>query len=160
MLVRRDGANISRLKGGKTDALYEDRLVHDVDSHLMEMQIVRILAEKSLLGRFLEHPNLGVRVGNRLAVEGLERTRGRFFAAAGENIMLRKNYDAQAFLRMIARRYRSYRGGRQLVFTTFCLGNLALTSQRYGPVLRSDCAQRMMTDFGSVDKRLLTATYR
>ena len=39
----------------------ENRLVHDADSHLMEMSdCLNPYFEKSLLGRFLEHPNLGV----------------------------------------------------------------------------------------------------
>ena len=48
----------------------EDRLVHDADSHLMELSdCLNPYFESSLLKRFLEHPNLGVRVGSRLAVE-------------------------------------------------------------------------------------------
>ena len=86
----------------------ENRLVHDADSHLMEMSdCLNPYFEKSLLGRFLEHPNLGVRVGNRLAMEEAQKRQEDeiFRAAAGENIMLRKNYDAQGpSLRMTARR--------------------------------------------------------
>ena len=81
----------------------ENRLVHDADSHLMEMSdCLNPYFEKSLLGRFLEHPNLGVRVGNRLAMEEAQKRQEDeiFRAAAGENIMLRKNYDAQgAFIK-------------------------------------------------------------
>ena len=71
----------------------ENRLVHDADSHLMEMSnCLNPYFEKSLLGRFLEHPNLGVRVGNRLAVEEAQNRQKdeAFRASAAENIMLRK----------------------------------------------------------------------
>ena len=45
----------------------ENRLVHDADSHLMEMSdCLDPYFESSLLKRFLDHPNLGVRVGNRI----------------------------------------------------------------------------------------------
>ena len=48
----------------------DGRLVHDADSHLMEMSdCLNPYFEKNLLRRFLDHPNLGVRVGNRLAIE-------------------------------------------------------------------------------------------
>ena len=80
----------------------ENRLVHDADSHLMEMSdCLNPYFEKDLLRRFLDHPNLGVRVGNRLAIEDAQKRQRdeEFRADAGKNIMLRKNYDAQgAFL--------------------------------------------------------------
>ena len=81
----------------------ENRLIHDADSHLMEMSdCLNPYFEKSLLARFLEHPNLGVRVGSRLAAEDAQKRQedALFRASAGENIMLRKNYEAQgAFLK-------------------------------------------------------------
>ncbi|MEK9911806.1 MAG: hypothetical protein VW707_08325, partial [Candidatus Puniceispirillum sp.] len=87
--------NISAKSRGRANMAYiENRLVHDADSHLMEMSdCLNPYFEKSLLNRFLEHPNLGVRVGNRLAIEdALKRQEDQVFrASAGENIMLRKN---------------------------------------------------------------------
>ena len=80
----------------------EGRLVHDADSHLMEMSdCLNPYFEQSLLKRFLDHPNLGVRLGNRLATEDAQKRQqdAAFRAGAAENIMLRKNYEAQgAFL--------------------------------------------------------------
>ena len=106
----------------------ENRLVHDADSHLMEMSdCLNPYFEKSLLTRFLEHPNLGVRVGNRLAIEDAQKRQedALFRASAGENIMLRKNYEAQgAFLKADRPAAIDHIGvASQLVFTTFCLGN-------------------------------------
>ena len=51
----------------------ENRLVHDADSHLMEMSdCLNPYFEQNLLQRFLAHPNLGVRVGN-LAIEDAQK---------------------------------------------------------------------------------------
>ena len=144
----------------------EDRLVHDADSHLMEMSnCLDPYFEKSLLKRFQEHPNLGVRVGNRLAVEDAQKRQQdeTFRAGASENIMLRKNYDAQgAFLPQDRPAAIDEIGvASQLVFTTFCLGNFGFDQSDdrelcYGAATAHN---RMMTDFCSVDKRLLSTAY-
>ena len=71
----------------------ENRLVHDADSHLMEMSdCLNPYFEKSLLARFLEHPNLGVRVGSRLAVEDAQK---RQEDALFRRIGWRKHHVAQ-----------------------------------------------------------------
>ena len=106
----------------------DSRLVHDADSHLMEMSdCLDPYFEKTLLKRFLDHPNLGVRVGNRLAIEdALKRQQDEEFrAGAADNIMLRKNYDAEgAFLNQDRPSAVDHIGvASQLVFTPFCLGN-------------------------------------
>jgi predicted TIM-barrel fold metal-dependent hydrolase len=144
----------------------ENRIVHDADSHLMEMSdCLNPYFEKSLLKRFLEHPNLGVRVGNRLAIEDAQKRQAdeAFRAGASENIMLRKNYDAQgAFLREDRPPAIDQIGvASQLVFTTFCLGNFGFdqsddTALCYGTATAHN---RMMTDFCSVDERLLATAY-
>ena len=81
----------------------DNGLVHDADSHLMEMSdCLDPYFEGRLLKRFLDHPNLGVRLGNRLEVEdALKRQQDEEFrVGAADNIMLRKNYDAEgAFLK-------------------------------------------------------------
>jgi predicted TIM-barrel fold metal-dependent hydrolase len=144
----------------------ENRLVHDADSHLMEMSdCLNPYFEKSLLARFLEHPNLGVRVGSRLAVEDAQKRQedALFRASAGENIMLRKNYEAQgAFLKDDRPAAIDHIGvASQLVFTTFCLGNFGFDQSGdidlcFGAATAHN---RMMTDFCSVDKRLLATAY-
>ena len=144
----------------------ENRLVHDADSHLMEMSdCLNPYFEKDLLRRFLDHPNLGVRVGNRLAIEDAQKRQRdeEFRADAGKNIMLRKNYDAQgAFLKEDRPAAVDHIGAAsQLVFTTFCLGNFG-SDQVGDPDLCYGTAtahNRMMTDFCSVDKRLLATAY-
>jgi len=142
------------------------RLVHDADSHLMEMSdCLDPYFEKTLLKRFLDHPNLGVRVGNRLSIEdALKRQQDEEFrAGAADNIMLRKNYDAEgAFLKQDLPSAVDHIGvASQLVFTTFCLGNFGFDQSDdlelcYGA---ADAHNRMMTDFCSVDKRLLATAY-
>ena len=144
----------------------DSRLVHDADSHLMEMSdCLDPYFEKTLLKRFLDHPNLGVRVGNRLAIEhALKRQQDEEFrAGAADNIMLRKNYDAEgAFLKEDRSSAVDHIGvASQLVFTTFCLGNFGFDQSDdlelcYGA---ADAHNRMMTDFCSVDKRLLATAY-
>ena len=147
-------------------AYIEGRLVHDADSHLMEMSdCLNPYFEKALLKRFLEHPNLGVRVGNRLAVEDAQKRQqdDAFRAGAAENVMLRKNYDAPgAFLQQDRPEAVDNIGvASQLVFTTFCLGNFGFDQSGdmalcYGAATAHN---RMMTDFCSIDKRLLATAY-
>ncbi len=144
----------------------EGRLVHDADSHLMELSdCLNPYFDSKLLKRFLEHPNLGVRVGNRLAIEDAQKRQEEeaFRAAAEENIMLRKNYDAQgAFLQADRPAAVDHIGvASQLVFTTFCLGNFGFDQTDdmelcYGAATAHN---RMMTDFCTVDKRLLATAY-
>ncbi|MBO6655417.1 MAG: amidohydrolase family protein [Pseudomonadales bacterium] len=144
----------------------EERLVHDADSHLMEMtDCLDPYFEKSLLKRYREHPNLGVRVANRLETEEAEKRQQdeAFRSGAGENIMLRKNYDAQgAFLQADRPAAVDHLGvASQLVFTTFCLGNFGFDQSNdmalcYGA---ADAHNRMMTDFCRIDKRLLATAY-
>lgn len=144
----------------------ENQLVHDADSHLMEMDdCLDPYFEQKLLNRFRSHPNVGVRVGNRLAVEDAQKRQQdeSFRASAAENIMLRKNYDAQgAFLQADRPAAVDEIGvASQLVFTTFCLGNFGFDQSDdmelcYGAATAHN---RMMTDFCSVDKRLLATAY-
>ena len=144
----------------------DGRLVHDADSHLMEMSdCLNPYFEKNLLRRFLDHPNLGVRVGNRLAIEDAQKRQQdkTFRARAGENIMLRKNYDAHgAFLQADRPAAIDHIGvASQLVFTTFCLGNFGFDQGNdldlcFGA---ADAHNRMMTEFCSIDKRLLATAY-
>lgn len=144
----------------------EGRLVHDADSHLMEMSdCLDPYFEKKLLDRFRSHPNLGVRVGNEPSdEEALKRQQDEAFRASAEaNIMLRKNKDALgAFLSADRPAAVDHIGvTSQLVFTTFCLGNFGFDQGDdmdlcYGA---ADAHNRMMTDFCSVDKRLLATAY-
>jgi predicted TIM-barrel fold metal-dependent hydrolase len=100
-----------------------------------------------------------------LAIEDAQKRQRdeEFRADAGKNIMLRKNYDAQgAFLKEDRPAAVDHIGAAsQLVFTTFCLGNFGF-DQVGDPDLCYGTAtahNRMMTDFCSVDKRLLATAY-
>ena len=144
----------------------ENRLVHDADSHLMEMSdCLNPYFESAMLKRFLDHPNLGVRVGNRLAVEEAQQRQAdeAFRAGAADNIMLRKNYDAQgAFLQSDRPAAIDAIGvASQLVFTTFCLGNFGFDQGDDMALCYAAATahNRMMTDFCSVDPRLLATAY-
>lgn len=147
-------------------AYIENRLVHDADSHLMELSdCLNPYFERDLLRRFLEHPNVGVQVGNRQAVEEARKRQedAAFRADAGEQIMLRKNYEAHgAFLQADRPAAVDHIGvASQLVFTTFCLGNFGFDQSGdkalcYGAATAHN---RMMTDFCSVDRRLLATAY-
>lgn len=147
-------------------AYIENRLVHDADSHLMELSdCLNPYFERDLLQRFLEHPNVGVQVGNRQAVEEARKRQedATFRASAEAQIMLRKNYDAHgAFLQADRPAAVDHIGvASQLVFTTFCLGNFGFDQSGdkalcYGAAMAHN---RMMTDFCSVDRRLLATAY-
>ena len=86
-----------------------------------------------------------------------------FRAGAGENLMLRKNYEALgAFSREDRSRTIDLLGfASQLVFTTFCLGNFGL--DQGGDIdlcyAAASAHNRMMTDFCAVDRRLLATAY-
>ena len=139
-------------------AYIENRLVHDADSHLMELSdCLNPYFERDLLQRFLEHPNVGVQVGNRQAVEEARKRQedATFRASAEAQIMLRKNYDAHgAFLQADRPAAVDHIGvASQLVFTTFCLGNFGFDQSGdkalcYGAAMAHN---RMMTDFCSVE---------
>ncbi|MEM1435544.1 MAG: amidohydrolase family protein [Pseudomonadota bacterium] len=144
----------------------EDRLVHDADSHLMELSdCLNPFFEQKLLKRFLAHPNLGVRVGNQRAVEeAVQRQADESFrAGAAQNIMLRKNYDAEgAFLKQDRPAAVDHLGvASQLVFTTFCLGNFGFDQSDDKALCYGAAAahNRMMTDFCAIDRRLLATAY-
>jgi uncharacterized protein len=148
-------------------AYVEGRIVHDADSHLMEMtDCLDPYFERSMLERFRATP------GYRFAA-----TRGRrddtgmrarqadpaFREASDANILLRKNYEAMgAFLSADRPRALDLLGfASQLVFTTFCLGNFGLDRGEDLDLAyaAADAHNRMMTGFCAVDRRLLAVAY-
>lgn len=147
-------------------AYVNGRLVHDADSHLMELSdCLNPYFEQRLLTRYLESE------GYRLRSDRRDRP-GRshaahedptFRAGVDANILLRKNYEAHGAFRAQDRPHALDLMGfaSQLVFTTFCLGNFGFDqgddlSLAYGA---ADAHNRMMTDFCSVDRRLLATAY-
>ncbi len=147
-------------------AYIEGRLVHDADSHLMEMSdCLDDYFEKALLDRYHALPGFGVRVGaNDWIADAKKRQADPVFRAdIDANIMLRKNYEAHgAFLKDDRPKALDLLGvASQLVFTTFCLGNFGIDQSDdmelcYGA---ADAHNRMMTDFCAVDRRLLATAY-
>jgi predicted TIM-barrel fold metal-dependent hydrolase len=142
------------------------RLIHDADSHLMELDdCLDAYFEPRLLARF--HDSAGYRAA---LARNLRPGRSReahadagFRAGVDANILLRKNYEAHgAFIAADRPHALDLLGfASQLVFTTFCLGNFGLDR---GDDLElayaaAQAHNRMLTDFCSVDRRLLATAY-
>lgn len=147
-------------------AYIEGRLVHDADSHLMELSdCLDPYFEKNLLPRYRALDAVGVKIGNGRWEDKARTVQGdpAFRGGIDENIMLRKNYEAHgAFLVEDRPKALDLIGvASQLVFTTYCLGNFGLDQGSdmelcYGA---ASAHNRMMTDFCNVDKRLLATAY-
>lgn len=143
-----------------------NRLIHDADSHLMELDdCLDPYFEQALLKRF--HASDAYRAKQTI---GLRPGRSRqahaepaFRAGAQANIWLRKNYEAQgAFLAPDRPAALDALGfASQLVFTTFCLGNFGFDQGDDMTLCYAAAGahNRMMTDFCSVDRRLLATAY-
>ena len=147
-------------------AYVENRIIHDADSHLMELgNCLDPFFEKALLQRFHENPTYQSKVGDGqwAASARTKQADETFRAGVASNIMLRKDYEAHgAFLAADRPAALDHMGfASQLVFTTFCLGNFGLDQ---GPDMElcyatATAHNRMMTDFCSVDHRLLATAY-
>ena len=147
-------------------AYVEGRLIHDADSHLMEMgDCLDPYFEKALLARYHDLPVYKKKIGNNRWAEKAQAIQAdaEFRASVDETIMLRKNYEAHgAFLRDDRPRALDLMGfASQLVFTTFCLGNFGLDQSDDMELCYAAASahNRMMTDFCSIDRRLLATAY-
>ena len=147
-------------------AYVQDQIVHDADSHLMELPdcLDPYFAAK-MLARYHALPIYKHKLGKPGWAEAARRQHEDpdFRAGAEENILLRKNQAALGAFRSDDRpKAIDYLGfASQLVFTTFCLGNFQL---EYGDDVdlayaAATAHNRMMTDFCSVDRRLLATGY-
>ena len=142
------------------------RLIHDADSHLMELDdCLDPYFEAALLPRY--HACAGYKVqtsrGLRPGRSPEAHADPAFRASVATNILLRKNHEAHgSFLRADRPEALNLLGfASQLVFTTFCLGNFGLDQ---GDDLAlcyaaADAHNRMLTDFCAVDERLLATAY-
>ena len=142
------------------------RLIHDADSHLMELDdCLDEHFQPSLLARlhgcagYLAKRSANLRPGGSRAAHA----DAAFRAGAQANILLRKNYEAQgAFVAADRPAALDALGfASQLVFTTYCLGNFGL-DQGSDMALCYGAAQahnRMMSTFCAVDPRLLATAY-
>ena len=143
----------------------EGRVVHDADSHLMEMpDCLDPYLDAKARAAYDELPKLKAwpRDGKLPQWARAKHDDPEFRAGAGAAIMLRKNYEALgAFRREDRPRALDLMGvASQLVFTTWCLGNFGLDDT--DPPLAYATARahnRMMADFCSVDRRLLGTAY-
>ncbi|MFM9862812.1 MAG: amidohydrolase family protein [Micropepsaceae bacterium] len=141
------------------------RLIHDADSHLMELADclddfleAKHRADYDALPKLQAWPRDGKWVKDARA----KQTDAAFREGAAENILLRRNYEALgAFQREDRPRALNELGfASQLVFTTWCLGNFGLDATN--PNLAYGTAQahnRMMAAFCSVDRRFLPTAY-
>ncbi len=144
----------------------EGRIIHDADSHLMELpDCLDDYFDPKLRGRYHDLPIYRHKLGKPGWAEEARRQHEdpQFRAGAEANILLRKNQQALgAFRRDDRPKAIDYLGfASQLVFTTFCLGNFQL---EYGDDVdlayaAATAHNRMMTDFCSVDRRLLATGY-
>jgi len=144
----------------------QDRIVHDADSHLMELpDCLDPWFDPALKSAFHALPAFQRKFG---PVGWADKARSRqqdpaFRAGAVENILLRKNQEALgAFSREDRPAAIDALGfASQLVFTTFCLGNFGLDegSDMALCYAAAQAHNRMMTDFCQVDRRLLATAY-
>jgi uncharacterized protein len=144
----------------------ENRVVHDADSHLMELPDAldefleaRFRASYDALPKLRKHPR-----DSAYAAEARAKQNDPLFrSSADENILLRKNYEALgSFKREDRPRALDDLGfASQLIFTTWCLGNFDLDQS--GDVglcyAVAQAHNRMMSAFCSVDRRFLGTAY-
>lgn len=144
----------------------ENRVVHDADSHIMELpdMLDEFLGQK-YLSRYEALPKLTreVRRGEFARAARAKQDDHQFRADAVDHILLRKNYEALgAFKREDRPRALDALGfTSQLVFTTWCLGNFGLDHSEDVELcyVMADAHNRMMQEFCSVDRRLLATAY-
>jgi predicted TIM-barrel fold metal-dependent hydrolase len=143
-----------------------DRVVHDADSHLMELEdCLDPYFDRKMLAAFHDLPSYRHKVGDGRWSASARRKQDdpAFRAGDAENILLRKNHEALGSFRRADRPQALDLLGfaSQLVFTTFCLGNFGL-DENGPPGLCYAAAQahnRMMIDFCSIDRRFLATAY-
>ena len=143
-----------------------DSIVHDADSHLMELPDSldayldsKARAQYDLLPKLHRQPRNAAYVQRARA----QHDDPAFRALANEQIMLRKNYEALGAFRPEDRRQALDQLGfaSQIVFTTWCLGNFDLDQSGDVPLCYAVARahNRMMTDFCAADRRLLSTAY-
>ena len=147
-------------------AYVQDRIVHDADSHLMELEdCLDPYFDRRLLAAFHDLPSYRHKVGDGRwsAAARHKQDDATFRAGDSENILLRKNYEALGAFRRADRPQALDLLGfaSQLVFTTFCLGNFGLDDSGQVDLCyaAAQAHNRMMTDFCSVDRRFLATAY-
>jgi predicted TIM-barrel fold metal-dependent hydrolase len=144
----------------------ENRVVHDADSHLMELPDAldefleaRFRARYDALPKLIKLP----RDADYVRQARAQHDDAQFRKAADENILLRKNYEALGSFRREDRPRALDQLGftSQLIFTTWCLGNFDLDHSPDVDLCYAAARahNRMMSAFCSVDRRLLATAY-
>jgi len=140
------------------------RIIHDADSHLMELpDVLDPYLDPKFRSAYGALPKLAKREDGYAAQAKANHADPAFRESADANIMLRKNYDAMgAFLREDRPRALDQLGfASQLVFTTWCLNNFGLerADQAELAYAMATAHNRMMAEFTSVDRRFLGTAY-
>ncbi len=146
-------------------AYVENRIVHDADSHLMELtDCLDAFLDPKYRAAYDDLPKVRAwpRDGKLVKHANKLHDDPEFLGGAEANILLRKNYEALGAFRKQDRPAALDHLGfaSQLIFTTWCLGNFALDDAN--PELAYATAQahnRMMADFCSIDRRFLGTGY-
>jgi predicted TIM-barrel fold metal-dependent hydrolase len=142
----------------------EGQTVHDADSHIMELPgTINAYVDPKVREAFIEKAGAKAQSAHWSTAAQAKHDDPEFKAGAEANILLRKNYEALGAFRADDRpKTLDYLGfTSQLVFTTACLSNFGL-EQRGEVELAIEAARahnRMMTEFCSVDRRLLATGY-
>jgi predicted TIM-barrel fold metal-dependent hydrolase len=145
-------------------AYVEGQTVHDADSHVMELPgTVARYVDPRFRDAFVEKAGKKAQSAHWSEKFVAQHDDPQFQAGAEANVLLRKNYEALGAFRADDRpKTLDYLGfTSQLVFTTDCLSNFGL-EQKGEVELALEAARahnRMMTEFCSVDRRLLATGY-
>ena len=142
----------------------EGQTIHDADSHVMELPgTINRYLPANLRAEFAEKTGRGDESPHWSTKAQAQHEDAEFMAGAEANVLLRKNYEALGAFKASDRpKTLDYLGfASQLVFTTACLSNFGL-EQKGEVALAVETARahnRMMTEFCSVDRRLLATGY-
>ena len=145
-------------------AYVEGQTIHDADSHIMELPgALNSFIDPKYRPAFIEKTGAESKLFEYFANAAAQHDDPEFRAGAEANLLLRKNHAALgSFLsqdRVAALDHLGF--ASQLVFTTACLSNFGL-EQMSEVELSIEAARahnRMMTQFCSVDRRLLATGY-
>ncbi|HEX7885941.1 MAG TPA: amidohydrolase family protein [Phenylobacterium sp.] len=142
----------------------EGQTVHDADSHVMELpDSIAPYVDPAFRQRFVELTSARAIVLDGAREAEAQQDDPEFRAGDEANLLLRKNYQALGAFRARdrPRALDLFGFASQLVFTTSALNNFGL--EQMGEVeLAVESARahnRMMTEFCSVDRRLLATGY-
>lgn len=142
------------------------RVIHDADSHLMELaDCLDDFMDAKTRARYDDLPKIKAwpRDGKWVKDARAKQADAAFRDGAAANILLRKDYEALgAFIREDRPRALDELGfASQLVFTTWCLGNFGLDEGNDLGLAyaTAEAHNRMMTAFCAVDRRFLATAY-